>query len=190
MGAQIHLDGAGGDEGGVGWGGSCGAPAQPCLHPGYQLAGAKGLGDVVLGTQGEAHHLVGFLVLRREEDNGNVAHLSGAHAQLETIDAGHHDVHDGQIEGSACQHVEGGLPAIAGQSVHTLGHQQVHHQVGDGLLVVDNQYVGAFLHRSHGTRFACASQPENGRRSGASEKVKVPAGIVSICYGTRKRLLR
>jgi len=31
---------------------------------------------------------------------------------------------------------------------------------------------------------------KGGLERGASEKVKVPAGIVSICYGTRKRLLR
>ncbi len=145
MGAQVHLDGAGAQKGGGGGAGVL-APPQSGLDAGYQLAGAEGLGDVVLGAQGEADHLVGLFVLRRQEDDRDVAQLANAHAQLEAVDAGHHDVHNGQVEGRACQLFQSRLAAIAGQGVHALGHQQVDHQVGDGLFVVYHQDVRSFFH--------------------------------------------
>ena len=152
MRAQVHLDGAGGKQGG-GSLGRCLASAQARLHAGHQLAGPEGLGDVVLGAQGEADDLVGLLVLRREEDDGNVPHLAHATAQLEAVDARHHDIHDGQVERRAGEHVQGRLSAVAGQRVHALGHEQVDNQIGDGLLVVHHQYVSAFFHKGYCTRF-------------------------------------
>ena len=153
MGAQVHLDGAGGKQG-RGSLGRCLASAQARFHAGHQFAGPEGLGDVVLGAQGEADDLVGLLVFRREEDDGNVPHLAHANAEFEAVDARHHDIHDGQVERRASEHVQGRLSAVAGQRVHALGHEQVDNQIGDGLLVVHHQYVRAFFHKGYCTRFA------------------------------------
>ena len=101
--ADLQLHGAGvdddlfkADDGGRG--GPLEA-AQNGLDAGHQLAGGKGLGDVVVGAQLEAQHAVVFAGARGQKDDGNGGKpgvIAQAPANVEAVAAGNHDVEQKQ----------------------------------------------------------------------------------------------
>jgi len=64
-----------------------------------QLAGGKGLGNVVIRPQLEAQHTVGFFSTGSDHDNGNVEPGSQASTHLHTIQTRQHQVEQHDIEG-------------------------------------------------------------------------------------------
>ena len=72
--------------------------AQQGPHPGLQLQDVEGLGDIVVRPALKADDLVRVLAAGGEHDDGHVGELSDAHAGLEPVDLGHHQVQDDQVE--------------------------------------------------------------------------------------------
>ena len=115
-------------------------PPQLGLHPGHQLQGPEGLGEVVVRPQGEAGDLVRLPVPGGEHDDGIVLPLvPNAPAQLVPVHAGEHQVQDGQVQGCAPDAGQGLPGRVALAHLIALVFQVHLHQVGDLLLVVHHQ---------------------------------------------------
>jgi len=79
--------------------------SQHGLDPQHQLGHREGLGDIVVGSQGQAADDVLVRGLGGEHDDGllRVA-LADSVADLEAVDPGQHDVEQDQVEGAAQGH--------------------------------------------------------------------------------------
>ena len=73
-------------------------PAQQRPHPGLQLQQVEGLGDVVVRAALKAHDLIGVLPLSGQHDDRDIGELPDAHAGLEAVDLGHHQVQQDQVK--------------------------------------------------------------------------------------------
>ena len=104
------------------------AQGQVGVHPGDDLFGLKGLGDIVHRPQLEPFDLVFGLPERRQENNGDIM-VRGvgleAPADLEAIDARHHDVEQDEIGEGFSRDRQGALTVF--------GHQQAVAAPGEGL---------------------------------------------------------
>jgi hypothetical protein len=67
-------------------------------HPAEQLADREGLGDVIVGTDLEADHLVDLSVLCGQQDDRHRAVGADLATEIEAALARHHDVEDQQVE--------------------------------------------------------------------------------------------
>ena len=115
-------------------------PPQHGLDPGEQLLGVEGLGDVVVSTELEPHHLVHGLALGREQHHRDVALLPHLLQYLEPAHARQHDVQDHEVEVLAVESPQGLRPVlrrdhpVALRLQHDGGHLQKRR------VVVDQQY--------------------------------------------------
>ena len=76
-------------------------PAQHRAQPGQQLARRERLGDVVVGAQLEPHDAIGLVPARGQHDDGHLALLADAPADLQPVHARHHDVQQDGVEHAA-----------------------------------------------------------------------------------------
>ena len=116
-----------------------GAP-QLGAHAAAELAQAEAvLGDVVVGADLEPEDLVDLLRLRREHDDRDDALGAEAAADLEAVDARHHDVEDHEVEALAGEGLERLLAVARGDDLVALLLEGEAQQLEDRLLVVDQQ---------------------------------------------------
>ena len=120
-------------------------PAQDRLHPGGHLPGAERLGDVVVGTDPQAHELVDLLGAGGDQDDVHVAEGPHLAQHLKPVNAGQHHVKQHQV-GRVLPHLADRRFPVGG-----LGHGepfrfQVSAQHGtDVRFIVDNEHLA---HRS------------------------------------------
>ena len=118
------------------------AAARHRPHARDQLARRERLGDVVVGAQLEAEHLVALVHTPRHHDHGDAAGLGvllEAAADLPAVELGHHDVEEDHV-GLAVPGVAHGIGAVAqdGDVVAFLVEVEAD-QLRDVLLVLDHQ---------------------------------------------------
>jgi hypothetical protein len=135
-----------------------GAAAQHRVHAQHQLAGAEGLGDVVVGTGLETEHAVLLGAERGEQDDRHVTGKTQAAAHLEAVHPGHHHVEDQQVGAPACVLGERGGTVAGLSDVVARGEEVGHDHLADGDVVVDDQ------HARHVRRPPDASAPGRPRR--------------------------
>ena len=112
-----------------------GAP-QHRLHPAAELAHRERLGDVVVGAELEAEHLVDLLGPRGEHDDRDRAARPDLAAHLEAVHPREHQVEHDQVEVVLAQAVERLLAVEGGHHVVALLAQRIGEQRLDRLLVV------------------------------------------------------
>ena len=114
-------------------------PAQQCPDALDQQALGKGLLDVVVGAQAQAHELVHLVVLRGEEDDRQVALLAQPLQKLEPVHARHLDVEDGEIDRLGGQAPQRLGPVGIGPHGEALGFQGHGNGGQDVAVVVDER---------------------------------------------------
>jgi len=127
------------------------APEQR-LGPRHQLLGVKRFGQIVVGADLQADHLVGDLIAGREHDDRHLALLADLLADGQAVGAGEHDVEDHQVglDLAEPRYRLGAVPhpldliAFAGQIEPG--------QLDDVLFIVDDQDPRAHC-RAHDTKF-------------------------------------
>ena len=87
----------------------CGAPHG--AHAREQLTGTEGFREVVVSSNLEAHHTVGFVTARGEHHDGNAAALAHTTTHLESIEPRHGEVQEHDIEGSLLTANRRAIPA-------------------------------------------------------------------------------
>ena len=68
----------------------------------------EGLGHVIVTAHIEADQAVRFIVLGRQEDNGNITELADTAADLEAIHAGHHQIEEHNLRFLVAQRMQRG----------------------------------------------------------------------------------
>ncbi len=92
-----------------------GSAAQDRFRSSHELLEAEGLGEVVIGPDGETSDSVGGVVLGREEQHWGVVCVGAeSSAHFEAIEVGHHDVEHDEVwafalHGDECAASVGGL---------------------------------------------------------------------------------
>ena len=86
--------------------------AEHRLDPGYQFLGVKGLNDIVVRPQLQPQHLVKYLPLGREHDNGEVGLVPDLPADLIAVDAGQHQIQKHQVGLKSFHFFQGFLSVI------------------------------------------------------------------------------
>src|SRR5690606_14526241 len=119
---------------------------QVCAHAGEQLLDAEGLDEVVVGTGVEPRDLVVYRVLGGEDDYRRVAGLADAPGDLEAVEDGQHEVEDHQVGVEFTELREAGYAVVADHRFIALGLQLEVDELGDLLLVFDDQYKWFSFH--------------------------------------------
>ena len=126
------------------WGGlrdPAGAPKEGA-EAGEQLAGGKGLWQVVVGTEVEASHPLGDGVEGRQKDDRHAGFSPQPATDSEAIELRKHHVEHHQI-GLLLVEEGQGLLAILGTEHPITGQLQPHHQhAADRRFIIDHQHGG------------------------------------------------
>ena len=112
-----------------------GVPPQLALHPGDDLQGVEGLGDVVVRPDVQSQDLVRVLTFGGEEDDGDVAPLPQLGGGPDAVQLGHHDVHENQVD-LVLFHRQQGLLAVVGPQGLVALAGEIDVQRGNDILVV------------------------------------------------------
>ena len=113
------------------------------------IGGADGSTDIYLGmlrhivvrAAGKAHQLVAVLAAGGQHDDGHIGKLPYLHAGVAAGQAGHHHVHDDQVEVLLLLQLHGGRAVIGGHHLIPLVLQIELHALHQQLLVVYHQYL-------------------------------------------------
>ena len=131
--------------------------AQLGAHAAAELAQAElVLGDVVVGADLEAEHLVELVGLGGEHDDRHDALRADAAADLHAVDVRQHDVEDDEVEVLAREGLEGLVAVARRDDLVALLLEREPQQLVDGLLVVDEQDLGAGLGHQPRLRFSAS----------------------------------
>ena len=136
--------------------------AQRRLDAAAELAHRERLGDVVVGAELEAEHLVDLLGLGRQHDDRHRARGAQPPAHLEAVEVGHHHVEHDEVEVALGEALER-LDAV-GRAHHLVAvlAQRVGEQREDRLLVVDEQDAcGSLGHRLPRHRLSNSGRPDS-----------------------------
>ena len=112
------------------------------LHAAAELAHREGLGDVVVGAQLQAEHLVDLLGLGGEHDDRHGAARADLAADVEAVELGQHHVEHDEVEAVLAQPVERLAAVERGDDVVALLAQRVGEQLLHRQLVVHEQDPG------------------------------------------------
>jgi hypothetical protein len=133
-------------------------PAQHRPHLGHQLAGAEGLGDVIIRTQIQADELVLLGGLGRKHDDGHFGLGSQDAADVEAVHLGQQQVQDDEIWPLLAGQPQG-FQAIVGDEYPVAGSLQVEpDQVYDLAVVVHHQDPTLHHHLSCPPRLNCTTK--------------------------------
>ena len=114
--------------------------AKDGLGAGDELGHAERLGDVVVAADREAPDLVLGGVAGGEEQHGDVAPVSAeALGDVEAVDVGQHHVEHDEVGTERVDLLERPVPAGGGLDVEALVAKRHRDELGDGLLVVDDE---------------------------------------------------
>ena len=114
-------------------------PAQHCPHPGYQFAGAEGLGDVVIGAQIQADESIRFGGLGREHDDRHLGLGLQDTADVEPIHLGQQQVQHDQVRPSLAGQLQGFQAVVSDEHPVAVPLQIEPDQVHDLPVVVNHQ---------------------------------------------------
>jgi hypothetical protein len=137
---HVELDDA--EAVGLGTGLAAAATAQRGANAGDDLGHREGLGDVVVGAQGEAEHLVALLVLGRKDDHRRIG-IVGAHAldDLDAVELGQHHVEQDEVGLVRAEQLERLLAVVGADGAEAL-EPQVHLQpLQDRRVVLDDEHA-------------------------------------------------
>jgi hypothetical protein len=121
------------------------APQQG-TDPLEQEALGEGLGDVVVGAQAQAQHLVHLVVLGGQEDDRNIGIASQVGQQLHAVHARHLDIQDGQVHRIARDAAQGLRAVGVGPHLEAFGFER-HGYRGQYVPVVVDQGDGLLHNR-------------------------------------------
>ena len=114
-------------------------PTKDGPHPHHQLAKAERLRQVVIGSYGEAGHLVRLLGTGREHQHGDPPVPLDLPADLQSVHPREHEVEDHEVGMNLLAQPDG-LGTVAGHhDLEALALEPGSHRLRDGLLVVDHQ---------------------------------------------------
>jgi hypothetical protein len=114
--------------------------AQHRVHAREQFLDAERLDDVVVGSGAQPADAVVRGVPRRQEDDRDLGTRRPEVLQhAEAVHARHHHVKDNEIRIRLRDSGEGGLAIVGGHCLEAVETQRRRHQVGDVLLVVNDQ---------------------------------------------------
>ena len=103
---------------------------------------AERLGDVVVAAGGEPRDAVAHGILRGEEQHGHVvARLAQPLQHRHAVEVGHHDVEHHRVGLELARGLQGLEPRAGGADVPALHAQRHRQQVGEHLLVVDDEHA-------------------------------------------------
>ena len=88
-------------------------PPKLAPHPGDELLGVVGLGDIVVGPHGKAQDFVRVLALGGEDDHRQVPPLPDAEQGAEAVQPRHHHVDEDQLHGGVQAFIHG-LETVVG----------------------------------------------------------------------------
>ena len=114
--------------------------AQHGLDARQHLAGAEGLGDVVVRAQFQAEQLVKLLALGGEHDDGQVGLLADLAADHEAVHLRHHDVQKHDVRPGFAHVVDGLLPVVGGDHLIAFAAKIGVERLVDVDVVVRHQY--------------------------------------------------
>jgi hypothetical protein len=121
------------------------APAGDRPHPGHQLPGREGLGDVVVGAHLEAEDLVALLGAPGHHDDRDAARLGvllQPAADFPAVEVGHHDVQQDEVGPGLAGLLDGIGAATGHQDVVPFLVEVIADQLGDVPFVLDHEHAG------------------------------------------------
>ena len=142
--------------------------AQKGAHACYQLAGAEGLDQVVVGTQLEADDAVFNLALRRQHDDGHIGVIADGAANALAGNAGKHEIEHHQVEMVLGEFLQGLLAVAHRGNPVVLALQICRHRIADGLLVFHQKDASGFV-----AHFLLLSISLHAQRQGADRACKI-----------------
>lgn len=146
----VHLEFAGGEDGGAGQGGSAGAgSAQYRAHPGDQFAGVERLVEVVVGALVERPGPLGGLPHRGEQHHRDGVAVAAQPAQgFASVQAGHHHVEHHDVDSAGSHRGERPVAVLGDGHRETVALQDRAQAGGDARVVVDQQQRGVLSRHS------------------------------------------
>ena len=127
------------------------APPEQRFDPRGEHAGAEGFGDVVVGTPLESGDHIALLALGGEHHDGDLARPRiglETTADLESVEAGEHEVEHHQVWWLAADSLEGLLAVDDPEDVIPVADEVESHQFEEILLVIDNEDPRLVRHRT------------------------------------------
>ena len=121
-----------------------GAAPEHGADAGDQLARGVGLGDVVVGAELEADHLVDLVVLGADHDHRDARGLPDGAAHLGAGDPGQHQVEQHDVGAVAVELGERGVAVGRDRDLEALLAEHVGEGLAVALFVLDDEYPGHF----------------------------------------------
>jgi PHP domain len=112
-----------------------------------QLGEVEGFDEVVVSPQLEPLDAIADLVAGAEDDDSPRAVTGQRATEIPTVDARHHQVEDDEMWLEVVNHSETGVPVGGGANVEALVAETERDEVGDALLVIDDEDAGRLSHR-------------------------------------------
>ena len=123
------------------------ATAQHGADASQQLGELEGLDEVVVGAELEALDAIAGLVAGAEDDDPARAIAGQRAAELPAVDARHHQVENDEMRLELVDDAKRDVPVGSGAHVEALMAQSERDEVGDALLVIDDEDAGRLTHR-------------------------------------------
>lgn len=120
------------------------------MHARRQLPHRERLGHVVVGADPEPDQHVGLVVARGEHQHRHRAGGLHTAADLQSVEAGQHDVEDQQIGLPGLGGVDGRRPVARGLHEKSLGAQTGRDGVDDRRIVLDHEHPALRARRGRG----------------------------------------
>ena len=159
--AALEVDGeVAGAEDGLGAGGGAGGVAEGDADAGDELVHAEGLGEVVIGAEGEGLDLGGFGVSGGEDNDGGGANLADAADDLDAVEVGEAKVEEDDVGGALAEGIEGVAGGAGDLDVVAVAGEAAAEGLDNLGVVFDDEDAGAF--RRH-------ALPRRARRDGGGE---------------------
>ena len=110
-------------------------------HPGQQLTGAEGLGDIVVGTKVEGLDLILLGGAGRQDDDGGQILLPDGADGVQTVPIGQAEVQDDEVRVIGDEHGHAHHAGLGHQRLIAVGLQQGLDEAADVRLILDDKYL-------------------------------------------------
>ena len=150
------------------------AAAEHRADPGKQLGKVKRFDQVVVGPELEPLDPIAGLVARAENDDPSCAVARQGAAELPPVDARHHQVEHDQVRLELVDDAEGDMTVWSGADIEPLMAQAERDEVGDALLVVDDEEAGLPTHCLEYMSRLATTPPRDDREYGFSAASQQP----------------
>ena len=113
---------------------------------GQQLAGAKGLFDIVICAHVQRRDLVALVRARRDDDDRQVRPRAHLAQDVEPVHVGKPEIENDEVRAVGRDHRQRILPAGGNERIVAVGGQDGRDEVADALLVLDDEHLILDLH--------------------------------------------